>query len=80
MFYQVLNAVIDRVFKENIQRRNNISLKKDTEKFLLLQVKDLIQIIVNFRTEKFWAHFYHLLNIFLRGKKAVHLKDYVAIL
>ena len=53
MFYQVLNAVIDRVFKENIQRRNNISLKKDTKKFLLLQVKDLIQIIVNFRTEKF---------------------------
>ena len=31
--------------------RNNISFKKETEKIVLSQVKDLIQIIAKFRTE-----------------------------
>ena len=40
------------VFKENVYWRSNMSFKKETEKFVLLQVKVLIQIIVMFRTEK----------------------------
>ena len=37
--------------------RNNISLKKETEKIVFLQVKGLIQIIVKFRTEKYLCTF-----------------------
>ena len=40
------------VFKENVYWRSNMSFKKETEKFVLLQVKVLIQIIFMFRTEK----------------------------
>ena len=56
---QVLNTVSDVVFKKNVQRRNNISFKKDTEieKVVLLQVKNVIQIIIKFRDQKICAHF-----------------------
>ena len=39
--------------------KNNISFKKDTEieKVVLLQVKDLIQLIVKFGLKKFCARF-----------------------
>ena len=37
---------------ENALWINNISFKKDTEKVVLLQVKGLIQFIVQFRTDK----------------------------
>ena len=61
VFYQVLNAVSDRVFEENIEWRSNILFKEETERTLLLQVKGLIQIIC--------ARFYHPLDILLRGTK-----------
>ena len=35
------------------------SFKKGTEKAVLLEVKDLIQIIVKFRAEKDLCNFYH---------------------
>ena len=62
VFYQVLNAVSDDVFKENIKWRNNISFKKDSEKIVLLQVKVLTKIFVKLRTEK-------ILCIFLSSSK-----------
>ena len=37
--------------------RNSNSFKKETEKIVLLQVKDLIQIILKFRTEKYLCTF-----------------------
>ena len=43
--------------KENVQWRSNISFKKDTEKVVLLQVKNLIQIIFKFRDEKILCTF-----------------------
>ena len=39
------------MFKENVTWRNNMSFKKDTEKIVLLKVKDLINI-VKFRSKK----------------------------
>ena len=56
---QVLNTDSDVVFKKNVQQRNNISFKKDTEieKVVLLQVKNVIQIIIKFRDQKICAHF-----------------------
>ena len=41
----------DGVFKEDVKWRNNISLKKDTEKIVLLKVKGLIHI-VKFKSKK----------------------------
>ena len=42
--------------KQNSKWRNNISFKKDTEKFVLLQ--GLIKIIVRFRAEKILCTFF----------------------
>ena len=54
------------VFKKT--GRNNISFKKETKKMVLLQVKDLIQIMVQFRTEKYLGTFLSSnTNILLRG-------------
>ena len=39
VFYEVLNAVSDGVFKETVSLRNNVSRKKEAEKIVLLQVK-----------------------------------------
>ena len=58
VFIQVLNAFSDGVFKRNVLWRNKILFKKDTEMVvLLLQVKDLIQIIVTFSVEKVMCTF-----------------------
>ena len=44
---------------ENVLQRNNISFKKDTEKVVLLQMEEVIQISVKFNAGKvlctFWA-------------------------
>ena len=50
VLYQVLNAVSDGVFEENVEII--FHFKKETEKIVLLQVKGLIQIIIKFRTGK----------------------------
>ena len=47
VFYQVLNAV-----QCLMETRNDMSFKKETENMVFLQVKDLIHIIVKFRTKK----------------------------
>ena len=48
--------------------RNNISFKKETEKIVLLQMKDLIQIIVKFRAVKYLCTFLSSnTNILLEG-------------
>ena len=58
LFYPVLNVVSDGVFKENVQWKNNISFKNDTEKIvLILQMKDLMQIFLKFRAEKILCRF-----------------------
>ena len=49
-----------------METRNDMSFKKETENMVFLQVKDLIHIIVKFRTKKF-AYFYHPPIIRLRG-------------
>ena len=62
------------VFKENVYWRSNMSFKKETEKFVLLQVKVLIQIIVMFRTEKNFVRifFIHCQSPFKRDTKHFH--------
>ena len=52
VLYQVLNAVNDSLFKENVWSRNYISFEKDTKKIVLLQVKGWAQIISKFRARK----------------------------
>ena len=52
VLYQVLNAVNDSLFKENVWSRNYISFEKDNKKIVLLQVKGLTQIISKFRARK----------------------------
>ena len=54
VLYQVLNAVSDGVFEENVEII--FHFKKETEKIVLLQVKSLIQIIIKFRTGKISVH------------------------
>ena len=58
----------DGVFKENVYWKSNVSFKKETEKIVLLQMKDLIHFIVKFRTKKICEHFYHLPVILLIGE------------
>ena len=58
----------DGVFIENVYWKCNVSFKKETEKIVLLQMKDLIHFIVKFRTKKICQHFYHLPVILLIGK------------
>ena len=68
-----LNAASDGVFK--MLWRNNISFQKNTEKVVLIQVKDFVQIIVKFKAEKHFLHSpiihirHRTLNIFLRDTK-----------
>ena len=56
---------------ENILQRNNISFKKNTEKVVLLQVEEVIQIFVKFNSEKVLGTFW-IRNI-------VHKNDIVGI-
>ena len=69
VFYQILNAVSDAVFKKNVWWRNNILFKKETEKIALLQVKGSIQIIVKFSTKK---RFYHPPDILWGARNIRH--------
>ena len=45
VFYEVLNAVSDGVFKETVSLRNNVSRKKEAEKIVLLQVKTWYKLL-----------------------------------
>ena len=56
---------------ENILQRNNISFKNNTEKVVLLQVEEVIQIFVKFNSEKVLGTFW-IRNI-------VHKNDIVGI-
>ena len=74
VFYEVLNTVNDDVFKRkslfNGETMFHSALKRILKScvILLLEVKDLIQIIVKFRAEKILCTFLSW-NIFLRGMK-----------
>ena len=52
-----------KIFNREIQN------KKEIQNTIKLQVKSLIQITVNFRTEKITARFYHPPNILFRDMK-----------
>ena len=51
------------------QWKNNISFTNETEKTVLLQVKASYKLLSNLGLKIFFAPFYHLPNILLRGKK-----------
>ena len=55
LFYQVLNAVSQYISKKMFN--GEMIFKKYTEKIELLQLKVLINIIVGFRAERFFARF-----------------------
>ena len=63
VFYEVLNAVNDDVFKRKCLFNEEImfhsAFKKNTLKVVLLEVKGLISTIVKFRAEQFCVHSDH---------------------
>ena len=56
------------MFNANEEIMFHSAFKKDAKKFVLLEVKDLIQIIVKFRAENIWCTFLQP-NFLLGGMK-----------